>query len=215
MKNSGYLIVKKPDEILRSYEESIVQRNVLEQYKKFRNAFSYFNPTKYLGISRDPMFGVPKKLQSEFIGILEPEAVDFLSHIQERNLYDDDLIYDYSDAINTFKKIKNKQIYDIIHVRKETFEDNSNVLGFDIGYWEEDHFSLIADTIVTPTWHGPPEKDYNELLDKLKPLLNENLLFNTVKEAEEFKSYYKTKDWAETEGYPGEFCTIQIQRINY
>lgn len=215
METSGYLIVKKTEEILRLYKKSIAERNVLEQYKKFRNAFSYFNPAKYLGISRDPMFGVSKELQSEFIGILEPEAVDFLSHIQKRNLYDNDLIHDYNDAINTFKKIKNRQIFDIILVCKETFEDNSNVLGFDIGYWEGDHFSLIADTIVTPTWHGPPEKDYNELLDKLKPLLNENLLFNTAQEAEEFKGYYKTKEWAETEDYPGEFCTIQIQSVNY
>ena len=215
MKSSGYLIVKKTEEILRSYEKAIAERNVLEQYKKFRNAFSYFNPAKYLGISRDPMLGVPKELQSEFVGILESEALDFLSHIQEQNLYDDDLIYDYNDAINTFKKIKNKQIYEIIRLCKETFEDNLNVIGFDIGYWEGDHFSLIADTVVIPTWHGPPEKDYNELFDKLKPLLNKNLLFNTVEEAEEFKSYYKTKDWAETESYPGEFCTIQIQSVNY
>lgn len=194
MRNSGYLIVRKPDEILRLFEESIVKRNVVEEYKKFRNVFSYFNPAKYLGISRDPLFGVSQDRQSDFGEILEPEASDYLSILEENNLCVDDLIFDYNDAINTFKKINNKQIYEIIRVCKEKFEYNSNVIGFDIGYCGGDHFSLIADTIVIPTWHGPPEKDYNEILNKLKPLLNENLLFNTVERQKNIKVTTRQKN---------------------
>jgi hypothetical protein len=44
-------------------------------------------------------------------------------------------------------------------VRRYFYESNDNILGYDVGYWAGDHYSIIADTIITPTWHGPPEKD--------------------------------------------------------
>ena len=214
MENIGYLILEKPEEVLRKYEERISIQNYIEEYRKFRNTFSDFNPNEYLGVSRNPLFAVSQNLQSEYKEIQEPDAQDYLSVLEEQNLSSDDLIFDYNEAIKTYTKIVNKNRYDIIQDRKDTFEDNNNILGFDIGYWNGDHFSLIADTIVIPTWHGPLEDDYNELKNKLK-VLNKNLLFKTFKEAEDFKKYYKSKSWAETEDIEGEFCIIQVQKIQF
>jgi hypothetical protein len=212
--NLGFLILEKPTEMLRKYEERISERNFIEEYRKFRNTFAEFNPSNYLGISRNPLIGVPQNLQSVYEVIEEPDAQDYLSILDEHNLSSGDLIFEYSETIKTFTKIINKARYDIILVRKDTFEDNNNILGYDIGYWDGDHFSLIADTIVIPTWHGPIEEDYDELKTKLK-VLNRNLLFNTFQEAEVFKNYYKSKSWAETEDIEGEFCIIQVQKVYY
>ena len=214
MKNIGYLILQKPELIIKSYEERIASGNFGDKYKRFRNALSDFNPTNYLGISRLPLFGVPKELQSTYEEIFEPEAQDYIAILEEQNLSDSDLIFEHDEAIKIFTKIIHKQCYDIVCVRNDFFKNNTNVLGFDIGYWDGDHFSLIADTIVIPTWHGPPEKDYDELANKLKSL-NENLLFNTFKEADDFKKYYKTKSWAEIEDFEGEFCIIKVQKVFY
>lgn len=212
MKNSGYLIVLKPSVILRNYEEVIRERGFTEKYKKFREAFSRFKPSQYHGISRNPLWGIPEKISSEYGIVLEPEAQFFMWELDENGLCQDDLILSYDDMVRTINKIKNLNDYDVIFIRKEPFEFNNNLLGFDIGYWEGDHFSLIADTIITPTWHGPPEEDYLELSEKLKSL-NENHLFKTEEEAEKFKQYYKSKSWAETESYEGEFCIIQVDKV--
>jgi len=53
---------------------------------------------------------------------------------------------------------------------------------------------------------------YYELAEKLL-VLNDNLLFDNPMQAEEFKKYYKSKKWSETEDQKGEFCIIQIDEI--
>jgi hypothetical protein len=212
MKSIGYLILQRPEIVLETFEQSIRVRNLVFEYERFRKVFSNFNPTKYLGISREPLFGVPKELQPEFYGVLEPDAQAYIDLLEQQNLSEDDIIFDYDEATKTFNKIIHKQNYDICCVRKESTEINKSFLGFDIGYWGGDHFSLIADTIVMPTWHGPPEEDYYELASRLKSL-NENLLFNTFEEANDFRRYYKTKSWAEKESYEGNFSIIQIEKV--
>jgi hypothetical protein len=214
MENKGYLILQKPEELSRNFELEITERKIENYYKNLLDVFSSHNPNRYLGISREPLFGVPKNIQSEFEQILEPESQDYIWHLEEQNLCSEGLIFEYDEAIKAFKKIKNKDSYDIICVRNNSFENDANILGFDVGYWDGDHFSLIADTIVIPRWHPAPEEDFIELSTKLKSL-NENLLFNTYQEAEKFKKYYKTKSWAETEDIEGEFCVIQVQKVFY
>jgi hypothetical protein len=59
------------------------------------------------------------------------------------------------------------------------------------------------------SWHPPAPDDFAEIALKLKKL-NTNVLFNTYDEAADFKQYYQSKDWAETEMYEGEFCIIRL-----
>ncbi len=212
MVSSGYLIVQKPSIVLRDYKEGIRERGFIGQYKKFHEAFSKFDPINYLGIFRSPLMGIPEKISSEYGVILEPKAQFFMWKLEENDLGEDDLIFSYDDMVKTFNMLKNTNDYDAILIRKESFEINYNLLGFDIGYWGGDHYSIIADTFVTPTWHGPPEKDYSELAEKFKSL-DKSLLFWTAEEAEEFKQYYKSKTWAEAELYEGEFSIIQVDKV--
>ncbi len=91
---------------------------------------------------------------------------------------------------------------------------DSNTLGFDVGFWRSDHFSLIADTAICPTWHPPAPKDWAELSNRLLRL-NNHALFDSVADAEEFRAYYRSKDWAETEDAPGEFAVIEVRKTDF
>lgn len=87
-------------------------------------------------------------------------------------------------------------------------------MGFDTGHWGGgEHFSVIADTIVTPKWHGPDPEDYKELASQLSRL-NRNLLLDSVQDAGLFKAYCKSKEWAEIEDEAGEFFVIQVDEVS-
>jgi hypothetical protein len=214
---SGYLIVMKPETLIDRYEkmERIIKYE--KYYKTFRMAFSGFNVRNYRGVSRSVLGGYYPFAEDEKV---ENKAALTKRYELERNEYenadfdpyeDNDLFSSFESALEVYRLLDIPEQYEIIKVKRRDFEINPNALGFDIGYWGGDHFSLIADTLVTPTWHGAPEEDYQELRQRLSAL-NPNILFNNPEDASEFRNWYKGKDWAETEGHEGEFCTIQVDR---
>jgi hypothetical protein len=101
----------------------------------------------------------------------------------------------------------------VVKVLRDAFVDSPAVLGFDVGYWGGDHYSIICDSIVTPTWHPPHPEDFEKLAGAVAAL-NENLLFRTADEAATFRTRYMEFAWAETEGYPGEFAVIQVEEVD-
>jgi len=144
------------------------------------------------------------------------ELVEYkLERVDDRGFEsDEDLLQTLDEAIEVYNLLNNPSDYEIICVKRVNFECNPNTIGFDIGYWGGDHYSLIADTIVTPTWHGPPEEEYMEVSGKVGAL-NKFLLFDAVEDAADFKEYYISKDWAEKEFEPGEFSMIQVDVVNF
>jgi len=223
MTNKGYLTVLKPELVIQQFEQRDNVKDYPEYYKKLRNAFRSFDPLKYRGISRYPLEAYPSLDQNE-LDYYAREGVDLYSDKNARmklleivpettpDFYDVSFIENCTDALEIFKLLDEPQKWEIIQVRRDTFEEIKHTLGFDIGYWSSDHFSLIADTIVIPMWHVPDEKDYAELEARLRHL-NKNLLFKTPKQATDFKIYYKSKEWAETEDIEGEFCVIQVDEV--
>ena len=113
------------------------------------------------------------------------------------------------DAEEVVSLTDDSSIWEIINVSRGNAGSVGTPLGFDVGYWDGDHFSLIADTIVVPRWHPPVPDDFAELAAALS-CLNENLLFDSSVDAEAFKEFYKSKPWAETEDHEGEFCVIKV-----
>lgn len=85
-------------------------------------------------------------------------------------------------------------------------------LGFDIGYWGGDSYSIICDSAVWPRWHGPYGEVFSELAKRLTDL-NSHCLFPSYQAADGFRSWYRTQDWAEQEGEPGEFCIIKVETL--
>jgi hypothetical protein len=119
------------------------------------------------------------------------------------------------NARELFTPLENPSEYEIVRLSQSSADeacDHENDLGFDIGYWGSDSYSIICDSAIWPRWHGPPDDVLPELAKRLAEL-NSNCLFQTHKAADEFRSWYRQEDWAEEEGDPGEFCIIKIEAI--
>jgi hypothetical protein len=125
---------------------------------------------------------------------------------------DYDLLGNLADAKDLHSLVDDPKEWEIIHVFRGESQISKGTLGFDIGYWGSNHFSLIGDTIVTPFFHSPPPEDFHELASSFSRL-NEHLLFKSTEDAETFRRYYKSKSWAEEEFMEGEFCIIRIDEV--
>lgn len=224
---SGYLIVMKPEPLMDRYEkmEHIIKYE--KYYKTFRAAFSGFNARNYRGVSRDRLLSPIPFTERDDLEAYCPERVEnraaiikwwelLINKVENEDINsdrddDDDLLPSIESALEVYRLLDIPEQYEIIKVKRRDFEIDQSTLGFDIGYWGGDHFSLIADTLVTPKWHPAPEEDYPELRQRLSAL-NTNILFNNPEDASEFRNWYKSKGWAETEDREDEFCIIQVDR---
>ncbi|HPD45596.1 MAG TPA: hypothetical protein P5279_04825 [Anaerohalosphaeraceae bacterium] len=125
---------------------------------------------------------------------------------------DDSFIDTHENAVEVYRLLDRSERWEIIRVRREVFAPGADTLGFDVGYWNSDHTSLIADSAVTPMWHPPAPEDWAETAEKLAGL-NERLLFDGPAAAAEFLAWYRTKEWAETEGFEMEFGVVQVDAV--
>lgn len=220
--HQGYLIVMKPRVSLRYYEESHSKQASTDFVKQLRSAFIRFPPEKYRGISRFPLEGdfwqSPAAIKD-----LEDHGVDMKSNKAARTrlyerigrdeyFWDESLVPSLEDARSVCGLLDEPESWEIIQVRREEFHPGPTTAGFDVGYWNGDHFSLIADTIITPMWHGSAPEDWDELRGQLSQL-NSDLLFGRPEDAAAFRAWYISKPWAETEDEPGEFCIIQVDMV--
>jgi hypothetical protein len=218
----GHLIVMKPLVSLNRYESSCVAARNRDSLEQMRSAFACFPPEKYRGIARFPLDGCswedPAAVKAlEDSGIDVPSNRDARARLDEILGKSDDLddichVPRIEDALQIHRLLDEPESWEIIQVRRDEFQTGPATLGFDVGYWGGDHFSLIADTIVTPMWHFPIPEDFAELIGQLSNL-NQHLLFARPQDAEGFRACYESKTWAETECEVGEFCIIQVDLV--
>jgi hypothetical protein len=123
--------------------------------------------------------------------------------------FDEDLLPTFSDALEVFSLLETPDEYEIVQLSRYPITNDRQFLGFDIGYWGGDHYSIICDSAVRPTWHPPQPESFESLAKELRDV-NEHFLFQSCEAAERFRSYYRTQDWAETEFFPNQFCIIQV-----
>ncbi len=217
----------KPAIALNNYLASGFVAKYTDVFKKLRESFNCINSYNYRGISRDVL--IPhislSSLSPKIARILHDHGVDTDNENRQARIklskytkkyidaedYDSDILESLEQAKEVYALLDQKDNYEIVHLKRFVQDTNSNTLGFDIGYWGGDHFSLICDVAVMPMWHPPLEEDYNEIAPWLK-LLNLNVLFDNYNDAQQFKVYYKTKKWAEHED-SDEFNIIRIDAI--
>lgn len=218
----------KPDVLLDEYRTSeLVQRNAVF-VQQIRDAIPFVKPRNYRGISRKPL--APwSAIDEDLFNRGEDTIVDlnkeqaarrrFLEingenreewdHYVEGWDYNKSLILSLDTAKELCVLLDKPQDYEIVQVSREHYDTDFRPLGFDIGYWGGDNFSLICDSVVMPQWHAPDPSDLTDLSRTLS-CLNQHVLFPTVRDAELFREYYLSRPWAETEDFPGEFCVIQV-----
>jgi hypothetical protein len=224
----GFVLVRKPDRLMDVYDGSKEARKNITFLRQVRSAVSFLNPRNYRGISRDSL----KPWSSIDEALLKKEASTFMDLGREQSArkiflkvngedreewddyingwdYNKSLILDLITAKKLYEDLDNPEDYEIIEISREIYGSDYDSLGFDIGYWGSGEFSLICDSVLMPRWHPPDLSDLSELSERLR-CLNQHVLFSTTEEAEEFRQYYRYKQWGETEDQAVKFDIIQI-----
>lgn len=219
----GYGIFWRPEKLIDWYIGSLegrrspwVERMLRifppEERAAYRGVFRRpLMPFSDEGPFSDDMYRNPQGLQAARMLFRDFQAGD--RHEQGKvGDADNDLLDSPVKAQQVYQLLDSDSEYEICLLRRDAFAVNSQTLGFDIGYWGGDHFSLIADSYVVPAWRPPPPQEADTLADRLADL-NQHLLFASADEAAGFRDFYRSCGWAERERYPGEFEIIQIDFV--
>lgn len=223
--NEQYLIVQKPALIKQWYSEKYEsQDGWREGIRRIRAAMPFTDPINYRGISREPLSPLwttdleelrksadANKEEDVLIARIRiKEISDSRAKPGQFNL-DEAALDNLEQALEVYNLLEgdSRDQYEIIRLTRNNEVSIEDTLGYDVGYWSGDYFSIICDTSITPLWHPPAFEDIEELAQQLN-LLNRSLLFNTKDEAKKFREYYRSKSWAETEFKKDEFCIIRV-----
>jgi len=218
---SGYAILRMPSPLVAAYDLSMRTHQAWELFRRLCEALKPLPRSAYRGIRRDPLQALPSTDPS-ILRVFEETGCDlraeyaarcrFLAIVGDQSHdadFDDDLLPDYPAAREVFSLLESPGEYEIVQLSRESFCADGDCLGFDIGYWGGDHYSIVADSAVRPVWH-PPQPDCFERLARELATVNDHFLFENVEDAAHFRSYYRAQEWAETESQPDEFCIIQV-----
>jgi len=231
METINYLIVQYQAIKLNKWLVQHKNKIEFQEYlKELRNIFNFIEPQNYKGIDRSALSGETEKelfkyspeediytknARVKMYEILKQKQDAFLNYADFVD--DENGFINIEDAKYIYNLIENKNEYEIIEVMRNNYTVTDKLLGFDIGYWGGDHFSIISDIIITPQWHPADPEDFKEIIYYANKL-NQNILFKNENDALEYLKYYRTKKWAETdapnENEESEFYIIQINKTN-
>ncbi len=223
VQDSGCLIVMRAEAMLGVYSQQRIARERSDVLRQLRKALGFLDPAAYRGMGRWPLDPYPS-LDPAIVRAFRETGIDMDSDRTARirfcelvgeappDDYEERLLPTVHEAREVTALLDTPSDWEIVHVAVAPLERTAKTLGYDLGWWSGEFYSLIADSAVTPTWHPPDPDDFSELADKLR-VLNEHLLFEAAEDALGFKSYYKTKRWAETEDYEGAFKVVRIEAV--
>jgi hypothetical protein len=212
-----------PTALVAAYDLSMRTHKASALFDRLCEALRPLPRSSYRGISRDPLQSLPSAdpgilrtfeetgcdVRTEFIA--RRRFLELLDdHIPETD-FDEDLLQDYTSALKVFSCLESPGEYEVALLAREPFCEKGECLGFDVGYWGGDHFSIICDSAVMPIWHPPQPECFDHLARELT-IVNEHFLFRNAADAARFRAYYRTQHWAETESSPDEFCIIRVSR---
>lgn len=207
--------------LLNQYHSSDIAKANKSYLQQIRSVLDFIDPSLYRGIGRIPLKPWSPQYKEDrdeitarmkFFEINGEDREEWDMYVGGYD-YSKSLISTFEQAHEIYSHLISPKDYEIVHLSREVYEENFELLGYDIGCWGGE-FSLISDTIVMPRWHPPAPADLVELSSRVN-ILNKYVLFQTLREAQEFKQYYLSKSWAEAENSPGEFCIIQLALTAY
>jgi hypothetical protein len=222
----GFALMKMPATLHAAYEQHAAQRDTWSALQQLRATLKNIDPAEYRGIERCPLAEDPL-IEPWFAGderrYRALDERDVAARVRFVDIVGADDLTDKSSCVvltldyarELIRLVDSPAEYEIVRLAKALPESprSQSHLGFDIGYWGGDSYSIICDSAIWPVWHGPPTDVFAELSDRLREL-NTHCLFPTYESAQRFRSWYCTQDWAEIEGEPGEFCIISIEAID-
>lgn len=216
----GYLVLLKPAAAVAEWQHQREQfeRNATEAatyLAAVRVAFPDLEPSCYRGISRYP---VDRWRENETPGderdalarlrLWELYDTDPTSRWRQPPWFDPDLLLNLEAAQEVLSLTDAPSERELLRVARGETIPGPKTIGFDVGYWGSDHFSIIADAMVMPRWHGCPAEQLGSLA-VWGQRLNKHLLFPTAAGASEYLAWYVGQPWAETEDPAGQFQIIR------
>jgi len=225
--NAGFALMKMPALLNAAYERSPSAEGAREGLKALQAALKNVDPAQYRGIDRCPLCEDPIPepgwaATPEHVALDDRDVgprirmLDFVG-TSNRDYYGPTrcVVPTVENAHELMALVDLPSEYEIVRLSQSAPGEmckGDTGLGFDIGCWGSDSYSIICDSAVWPRWHGPAGDVFDELAKQLADL-NSYCLFQTYEAAERFRSWYRTRDWAEREGEPGEFCIIKIEAV--
>ena len=225
----GYMLVRKMRSLFADYEKTVAASNS-DCYQEIRRAMHFVDPLSYCGIGRWPLRPWTGNVEDAKISgeIVNPSLSEVLARQEFLEIngedreewdmwpeawdYNKELIRTLDETIRIFKCLQNPADFEVIKVSRTQHDSEHHVLGYDVGYWGGDHFSLISDTVIMPQWH-PPVSNRLEAVAEQMHALNEFALFLRPEEASTYLEFYRSEAWGESEDYSGQFCVIQVAEI--
>lgn len=219
---AGYLVLLRPEQALERWRNEVMARSSdPAKFQEYIAALRRMQPgpskPRYRGIQRYPLqreeagpdrTGADLRAAGRLFELYGPDPTLRWS---QPPWFDPDLIDDPVRAREILALTDDPAEHEVAYVVRGTDTPDARTLGFDVGYWGSDHFSLIADALVTPGWHPAPL----EVLDVLAvwaARLNSMLLFTTAEAAAEYRAWYRAQNWAEQETAPGQFQIIRVDQ---
>jgi hypothetical protein len=226
--HAGFALMKLSALLNASYERSpLITERFPETPKALRSTFPKIDPARYRGIDRSPLCEHPipdhgSSATPEHRALDDCDVAARVRMLDFVGRSNEDYFGSIRCVVPTVENARELESlletpsqYEIVRLSQSSpgegcVEDKD--LGFDIGYWGSDSYSIICDSAIWPRWHGPYDDVLPELATRLAEL-NPNCLFQTHEAADRFRSWYRSQDWAEQEGEPGEFCIIKVQAV--
>jgi hypothetical protein len=214
--DSGFAIMLRNDIVVARYEATVLRPEDRVFYDSLRSVLAPHDPSHYRGFSRTPLEAPATSDAAPLDALggaqLEPRATHRFREILS-SLPDEaetaHLLPSFDLALEVYARLDSPDHYEIVHLSRKELSSNQSTLGFDVGYWGGDHFSILADAAVVPTWH-PPDPDSFLILRDALGTLNASFLFPSAEAARMYRAFYLTQAWAESEFYSGEFVIVRV-----
>ena len=207
----GFLIVHDATPMVAAFDAAQIAAGLRGPLRDLRNELRFIDPTKYRGMSRAPL----EPYLGPIIERHRRERGEDVSNLNARKRFAElvgadngPLIPDLETSHELLSRLDKPDLWEIIGIAQGALDPTSNTLGFDLGWWGGEFYSLIADCAVAPAWHGPPLERLHEVAQHLSSL-NEHVLFRGAADALEFLSYYEGQVWAETDN----FVPVRIEEV--
>lgn len=214
----GYAIAKKPSVLIPEYDQSLIEKGDQDYLHSLRRATDFFDPASYAGVGRDCLEPLPSLSDEELrtfhgarnILVTEIAAGRRIGELggDQPDVYDLYLLQRLDHVREVFGLLKAPQDFEVIHISRRSLTWSNATLGFDVGWWATS-YSVICDSAVMPTWHGPEPEEHDAVAGQLRAV-NEHVLFENPKDAERFRTWYSSQEWAETNG----FAVIRVNRVD-
>jgi hypothetical protein len=213
----AFALLEHASVIEAAYLRSPICKRNLAHFQELRRTLPPVDYAAYRGIGRTALSEHPRPSAGWQGSGIEPAETEVMARLVLADLLDPDR--DPPNArlyIPTLEQLRAVEAvlespgdYELVELCSES-DLPEQLLGFDLGYWDGEEYSIICDAAIWPAWHGPVPEALPALAG-LVAQLNSHLLFASRSQAECYLDWYAGQDWAEKP--PEDFTIVAIGSV--